>query len=68
MRGPGGEDLPPDRIETEKISFHEKVRKGYLTLARKEKKRFVVIDATQPPDIVSRKILSEVEKRLRKIR
>lgn len=69
LGGVGGEGRPPhikDRIENEKNSFHEKVRKGFLTLARKDKKRFVIIDATQQPDIIFRKIFSEVEKRLRR--
>lgn len=55
-----------DRLEKEKLLFHEKVRKGYLTLARKNKKRFVIIDATEQPHIISAKILHEVEKRLRR--
>ena len=28
-----------DRIEKEKLEFHERVRQGYLTLAKKAKKR-----------------------------
>lgn len=36
-----------DRIEQEAREFMEKVRQGYLTLARKEPRRFVVIDAAQ---------------------
>jgi dTMP kinase len=32
-----------DRIERESLSFHQRVRKGYLTLARKEPRRIKVI-------------------------
>ena len=34
------------RFEEEKLNFHEKVRAGYLALARKEPERFKIIDAT----------------------
>lgn len=36
-----------DRMESEDISFYERVRNGYLTLASEHKERFVVIDASQ---------------------
>ena len=36
-----------DRFEKEKEQFHHKVREGYLALARQNKKRFKVIDATR---------------------
>ena len=36
-----------DRFEREREQFHQKVREGYLALARKDKKRFIIIDATQ---------------------
>jgi hypothetical protein len=35
-----------DRFEQEGLIFHEKIRKGYLSLARQEPDRFRVIDAT----------------------
>ncbi len=35
-----------DRIEKEKIVFYKKVRKGYLRIAEKNKKRFRVIDGS----------------------
>ena len=38
---------PIDRMESEDISFYERVRNGYLTLASEHKERFVIIDATQ---------------------
>ena len=34
-----------DRIESEHISFHQKIREGFLLLAKKYPERFVVIDA-----------------------
>jgi len=33
-----------DRFEREALSFHERVREGYLSLARKEPERFRIID------------------------
>ena len=45
-----------DRFEKEKLQFHEKVREGYLTLARKNKKRFIVIDATRSVEDVEKNI------------
>ncbi len=35
----------PDRFEGEHVEFHRKVREGFLTLARAEPGRFVVIDS-----------------------
>ena len=40
------------RFEAEKVAFHEKVRDGYLELARHEPDRIRVIDASPPPDQV----------------
>jgi dTMP kinase len=34
-----------DRFEKEALAFHRKVRNGYLDLARKNKDRFVILDA-----------------------
>lgn len=45
-------DEGQDRFEREERAFHEAVREGYLTVARKETDRFVVIDASQEPDQV----------------
>jgi len=41
-----------DRFEKEALAFHEKVRKGYLTLANLEPERFRVIDASRDPQPV----------------
>jgi len=45
------------RFEKEALSFHEKVRAGYLTLARKEPERFRIIDASRDVDDVQQEIL-----------
>ena len=50
----GGES----RFEEEALVFHEKVRSGYLELAKREPARFRVVDATQTREQVSNSILS----------
>ncbi len=39
-----------DRLEQADISFHQRVRLGFLQLASGEPERFLVLDATQNPD------------------
>lgn len=41
-----------DRLERETVDFHERVRQGYLALARAEPQRVVVVDATREADAV----------------
>lgn len=50
-----------DRIERSTIDFYEKVREGYLYLAKKEK-RFVVIDGLLSIQKIHEIILSKIQK------
>ncbi|MHB8085052.1 MAG: dTMP kinase [Dehalococcoidia bacterium] len=43
-----------DRFEAENISFHQKIRNGYLQSAQRQPDRWRVIQAFQPPEEVSR--------------
>jgi dTMP kinase len=50
------------RFEEETISFHKKVRAGYLELARREPERFRIIDASRDRNEVQadiRKVLAK---------
>jgi dTMP kinase len=55
-----------DRMERQSDKFHRKVRRGFLDLARKNKKRFKVIDARLPIETVAAKIESHIQPCLRK--
>lgn len=55
-----------DRMERQSDKFHQKVRAGFLDLARKNKKRFKVIDARLPIEIVATLIEGVLAKCLRK--
>lgn len=55
---PGGDR---DRIEREGVAFHERVRAAYRKRARKEPKRFVVLDASASPDEVCRELMDDLE-------
>ena len=52
------------RFENEHLPFHERVRRGYLELAGREPERFRVVDASQQPEAVHRKVRQLVEERL----
>jgi dTMP kinase len=53
-----------DRMETEDISFYERVRQGYLELANEHEDRFVVIDASQSLKLVQAEILFHLDRLL----
>ena len=72
-------DLPPEvglarinansnrevnRLDLEKISFHEKVRNGYLELAKRFPTRYVIIDASMPLKEVAKAALKAIKERL----
>jgi len=50
-----------DRLEQERIEFYEKVRQGYLKLAKTSPRQIVVIDAGRPFEKVAAKIRGAVE-------
>ncbi|HEY0717691.1 MAG TPA: dTMP kinase, partial [Streptosporangiaceae bacterium] len=65
-------DLPPqaglgrrtrsmDRLEAEPSEFHDRVRAGFLGLARREPERYLVLDATRP----AAELTAEIKDRLR---
>jgi dTMP kinase len=39
-----------DRLEQERVEFHERVRAGYIRLARRAQGRFRILDGTAPAD------------------
>lgn len=49
-----------DRIEQEDLFFHTQVRSAYRDLAARYPNRFVLIDATKPPDWIARQITKYV--------
>ena len=46
----------PNRMEAKPVAFHEKVRAGYRLLARREPRRFRLIQADQPTEKVQQQI------------
>ncbi len=51
-----------DRMELEKLSFHEKVAQGYREMADRDSERIVRIDATKSVEEIHEIIISEVSK------
>ncbi len=50
-----------DRLESEKLEFHQAVRAGFLDIARAEPERVLVIDGAQEIDSIALEIQSAVE-------
>ena len=53
-----------DRLELESPDFHERVRQGFLAIARAEPARVRVLDATLPVDELTRAMTMEVRAHL----
>ncbi len=52
-----------DRFESKDISFHEKLRQGFLTLAQQNQHRFVILNAQDKSEDVAHKALAELKAR-----
>ena len=50
-----------DRVESEGIDFHSKVRRGYLSLAKKEPRRIKLINGTGSPHKISLTIKKHID-------
>lgn len=53
-----------DRYENMETSFHERVRRGFRAIARREKRRCVLLDARLPPEALQEEIRRVVARRL----
>lgn len=49
-----------DRFERQELIFHNRVRDGYLSIARNEPERFRIIDGTKSIDEVHREVCSHI--------
>ncbi len=54
-----------NRLDQKEIAYHEKVRAGFLKLAKAEPSRWVVVDGTQQVELVQKEIRARVTKELK---
>jgi dTMP kinase len=54
----------PDRLESEPAGFHRRVRRGFLALAAADPSRYLVVDAGQEPEAVSRTVRHRLDELL----
>ncbi len=54
----------PDRLESQAAAFHERVRRGFLEIARRERSRVKVMDGTQSIRQVFREVRKLLEQKL----
>lgn len=53
-----------DRLEKEEIAFHRRVRNGYITLAKENPERYIIVDGRRRPEEVFQVILSGLRERV----
>ncbi|MBT4513020.1 MAG: dTMP kinase [Chloroflexi bacterium] len=53
-----------DRFEREEISFHHRVRQGYLDMSSAEPNRWLILDATQPRKKIGDSIWESIQQHL----
>ncbi len=49
-----------DRLESEALDFHSRVRESYLDIAREEPERFLIVDATLPREEIRDRIFDRL--------
>lgn len=59
-----GRGQTTDTFEAKDLTFHKRIRQGFLSIAEKNPDRCVVIDAMQNEDSIATIILDNVQKRL----
>lgn len=59
----GDRDMNTDMFEARSLAFHETLRQGFLTIARAEPQRCVVLDATRAPAEIADQIWQTVRTR-----
>jgi len=55
--------LARDRMESAGDHFYDRVRNGYLSMARAEGKRFVIVDGMRPAEMIHEEIWNIVQQR-----
>lgn len=58
IAGRGG----PDRLESESLSFHERVRYAFLDLAANDARRYLVVDASADPEEIAEAVRDRVSR------
>lgn len=58
-----GRHVGEDRFEKKQADFHARVRAEFLAIAKREPQRCVVIDASDPADVVLKHALAAIEAR-----
>lgn len=61
-----GQGVALDRMETEKLAFHKKVRNGFLKLARKKPSRYVIFDARKSEAVLEAAIQAVAQTKLKR--
>ncbi len=55
-----GRPVRPDRIEAEALEFHQLVAAGFLAQAHRHPGRYLVVDATEPVDLIAAAVAGRV--------
>lgn len=55
-----------DRIEAESLDFHARLREAYLSIAKRNPERFLIIDANQLPETVFEKAINIIYDQIKK--
>jgi len=58
------EDSAEDRFEKLDIAFHERMRQGYLEIAKREPHRCVIVDAARDMDAIAADLLTNTKNKL----